>query len=153
MHRPLSVCGFPVGGAVGDVFEDPFGWRDFGFGRLQDRSGGWCWPGREGLAEVAVVGVFGRDGQALPVGQLGGECAVLGGQVFDPLAGFPDLLPRGQGEFVALGAGEAGWFGGSQRRVLAGGVAAAARCRWARVAASQSARSAMTAAKVVSRSA
>jgi len=70
---------------------------------LQDGVPGWCWPAREGLAEVAVVGVFGREGQALPVGQLGSECAVLEGQVFDPLAGFPSLLPGGQGEFAALG--------------------------------------------------
>ena len=55
------------------MFEDLFGWRDFGFGWLQDRSGGWCWPVREGLAEVAVAGVCGRDGQALPFGEPLGE--------------------------------------------------------------------------------
>jgi hypothetical protein len=94
----------------------------FRFGRPQDRSGGWCWPGREGLAKVAVVGVFGLDGQALPVGQLAGQRVALGGQVLDPLAGFPDLLARGEGEFVALVLGEARGFGGAQGRVLAAGV-------------------------------
>jgi hypothetical protein len=142
------------------VFEDLFGWRDFGFGWLQDRSGGWGWPGREGLAEVAVAGVCGRDGQALPFGETLGERSVLGGQVLDPLAGVLDLVTGGEGEFVALGWDGARGFGGAQRRVLAARVTAAefgvggdGEVPWARVAASQSARSAMTAANTLSRSA
>ena len=77
------------------------------------------------MAEVAVVGVFGGDHQALPVGQLFGEYVVLGGQVGDPLDRFPGLLPRGQGELVALVLGEGLGFGGAQGRVVLGGVTAA----------------------------
>ena len=40
-------------------------------------------------------------------------------------AGLRDLLPRGQGEFVALGLGGGRGFGGAQGRVLPGGVPAA----------------------------
>ena len=47
---------------------------------------------------------------------------MLGGQVLDPLAGLPDLLRRGRGEFVALGLGGGRGFGGAQGRVLLPGV-------------------------------
>ena len=57
------------------------------------------------LAQVAIGGVLGRDLQVLPFSELVGERVVAGGQVFDPLAHFRDLLACGHGEFVALGAG------------------------------------------------
>ena len=82
-------------------------------------------PGRERLAEVAVVGVLGRDRQALPVGEPLGERAVPGGQVLDPLAHLGGLLARGQGELVALGVGGGLGFGRTQRREVLAGVAAA----------------------------
>ena len=82
-------------------------------------------PGRERLAEVPVVGILGRDGQALPFGERAGEGVVGGGEVFDPLAYFRDLLPDGQGELVALGLGGGLGFGRAQRRVVLAGVAAA----------------------------
>jgi len=58
-HGRLSVCGLPVGIAVRGTFEDLRGWPDFRVGRLQDRVYGEPWPGRESLAEVAVIGVLG----------------------------------------------------------------------------------------------
>jgi hypothetical protein len=84
-------------------------------------------PGQGGecLAEVPVAGILGRDGQALPFGELAGEGVVGGGQVLDPLAHFRDRLPCGQGEFVALGLGGGLRFGRAQRRVVLAGVAAA----------------------------
>ena len=54
-----------------------------------------------------------------------GERAALGGQLCDPLACFPDLLPWGQGEVNALGWGGGVGFGGAQRRVVLGGMATA----------------------------
>ncbi len=72
-----------------------------------------------------MVGVLGRDGQALPFGELMREGAAGGGEVFDPLARLRDLLPWGQGELVALRAGGGLGFGRAQRRVVLFGVAAA----------------------------
>ena len=86
MLSATSVCGFPVGVAVYRAFEDPRGGRDLGLGRLQDRLPARAGPGGERRAEVAVVGVIGRDRLALPVGELAGEGPVPGGQVADPLA-------------------------------------------------------------------
>ena len=153
-----SVRGLYVQVPVEGALEYPRGWLDLGLGRLEDGVPGGCGPGRERLAEVAVTGVFGGGHQALPVGQLFGEYVVLGGQVGDPLDRFLGLLPRGQGELVALVLGEGLGFGRAQGRVVLAGVAArssasaaTARCRWWRVAVSQSARSAMTAAKTSSR--
>jgi len=85
----------------------------------------WPGPGRERLAEVPVVGILGRDGHALPLGECVGECPVGGGEVFDPLACFRDLLADGQGELIALSAGGGLRFGRAQRRVVLAGVAAA----------------------------
>src|SRR5207302_304822 len=120
-----SVRGLHVQVPVEGALEYPRGWLDLGLGWLEDGVPGGCGPGRERLAEVAVTGVFGGGHQALPVGQLSGECAVLGGQVGDPLARFLGLLARGQGELVALVLGEGFGFGGAQGRVVPGGVAAA----------------------------
>src|SRR5947209_675332 len=88
----LSVRGFHVQVTVQGTFQDPPGWFDLALGRLQDGVPGWCCPGREGLAEIAVIGILGRDRQALPGGQLAGERAPLDGQVLDPLARLRDLL-------------------------------------------------------------
>ena len=66
---------------------------------------------RERLAEVAVVGILGRDHQALPVGKSLGERAVPGSQVLDPLTHLGGLLARGQGELVTLSAGRGLGFG------------------------------------------
>ena len=63
-------------------------------------------PGRERLAEVSVVGILGREGEALAVGERAGERAVGGGEVFDPLADLAGRLVRGQGELGALGGSE-----------------------------------------------
>ena len=82
--RP-SIRGFPVGVAVHRALENLRGGRDLGLGRLQDRLPARAGPGGERRAEVAVVGVFGRDRLALPVGELAGEGPVPGGQVVDPL--------------------------------------------------------------------
>ena len=83
--------------ALESAFQDPLRWLDLGLGRLQDGGPAWCWPAREGLAEVAVVGVFGGDHQALPVGQLVGERVALGGQVLDPLGRSPGSAPPRSG--------------------------------------------------------
>ena len=82
-------------------------------------QGGNAWP------RSPVVGILGRDGQALPFGERVGERPVGGGEVFDPLAYFRDLLPDGQGELVTLGSGGGLGFGRAQRRVVLAGVAAA----------------------------
>lgn len=72
-QEEASIRGFPVGVTVCGVLEDLRGWRNLGHWRLQDRLPGWATPGWEGLAEIAVVGVFGWDGLALPVCQPVGE--------------------------------------------------------------------------------
>jgi hypothetical protein len=54
-------------------------------------------PGQEGLAEVAIIGVLGGDGQALQVGEPFGESAVSGGQVLDQLAHIAGRLADGAG--------------------------------------------------------
>ena len=153
-----SVRGFHVQVPVEGALEYPRGWLDLGLGWLEDGVPGGCGPGRERLAEVAVIRVFGGGHQALPVGQLFGEYVVLGGQVGDPLDRFLGLLPRGQGELVALVLGEGPGFGGAQGRVVLGGVAAAefgvggdGQVPLVAGGGSQSARSAMTAAKTSSR--
>src|ERR1700683_1123304 len=61
---PLSICGFRVGVAVHGALEDLRGWADLGFGWLQDGVVAWPGPGRERLAEVPVIGIFGRDGRS-----------------------------------------------------------------------------------------
>src|SRR5215472_12414814 len=62
---PPSVRGFHVQVRLEDTVEYPLGRLDLGLGRLQDGVPGWCWQGREGPAEVAVVGIFGGNHQAL----------------------------------------------------------------------------------------
>ena len=94
---PLSICGLPVGVAVRGALEDLRGRADLGLGRLQDGVPGRSWPGRERLAEVPVVGILGRDRQALPFGERVGERLVRGGQVFDPLARSPGSAVLGSG--------------------------------------------------------
>src|SRR5271166_1011127 len=101
----LLICGFPVGVAVYGALEDVRGRRDLGLGGLQDGVLSWSGPGGEGRAEVAVVWVFGGDPLALAVREPGGEGAVRGGQVFDPLADVGGRLLRRQGELVALSLG------------------------------------------------
>ena len=73
----LSLFGLVVGVAVGGVLEDQGGRRDLGLGRLQDRVLAGSGPGGERRAEVAVIGVLGRDRQALPVREPGGERAIF----------------------------------------------------------------------------
>ena len=153
-----SLSGLPVGVAVRGALEDLRGRRDLGLGGLQDRVGAGAGPGRERQAEVAVVGVFGRDPLALPVRELAGERVVPGGEVLDPLAGVGGWLAWGQGEIVALGWGGGFGFGGAQRGERLAGVAAAQFgvggyglvALW-RVACSQAVRSAITVAKTSSR--
>ena len=72
MHWAIVIPGSDVGLAVRGALEDAGRGTDLWFGRLQDRLARGASPGGEGLAEVAVVGVFGGDHQALPVGQPGG---------------------------------------------------------------------------------
>jgi len=136
---PLSFPGFDVGLAVRGALEDAGRGTDLWFRRLQDRLAGGSGPGGEGLAEVTVVGVFGGNHQAR--------------------ARIRDVLPGGQGELGATGVGGGRWFGRTERgEPLARmptaqfGVGGHARWRWARVAASQSARSAITLANTRSRS-
>src|SRR5271165_5180935 len=121
----LSFAGLVVGVAVRSALEDLRGRRDLGLGGLQDRVFAWAGPGGERRAEVAIIGVLGRDPLALPVGEPGGERAMCCGQVLDPLAYFGGGLRRGQGEFVALGLGGGLGFGGAQRGELLVRVAAA----------------------------
>ena len=109
----LSVRGFPVGVAVCGALEDVRGRRDLGLGGLQDGVLSWSGPGGECRAEVAVVGVFGGDPLALAVREPGGEGAVRGGQVFDPLADAGGWLLGGQGELVALSLGGGLGFSGA----------------------------------------
>jgi len=80
--------------AIQGALQDLLGWLDLGFGRLQDGVPNWSWPGWEGLAEIAVIGILGRGSQTLPVSQSLGERATPGGEVLDPLASFRGLLPR-----------------------------------------------------------
>jgi hypothetical protein len=87
---------------TGGAFQHPHGRLDLGLGRLQDRVFARAGPGREGGAEVLVVGVFGGNHQALPFGQFVGEGAVLCGKVRDPLAGLRDLLSRGEGSWQRI---------------------------------------------------
>ena len=82
-------------------------------------------PGQEGLAEVAVIGVLGGDGQALQVGEPFGEGAARGGQVLDPLAHLAGRLARGEGELGPLGFGGRFGFSRAERRKGLAGVAAA----------------------------
>src|SRR5271165_2570572 len=114
----LSFCGLVVGVAVRGALENLRRRRDLGLGRLQDRILAGSGPGGERRAEVAVIGVLGRDPLALPVREPGGERAVSGGEVFDPLAYVGGWLLGGQGEFVALGLGGGLGFGGAQRGEL-----------------------------------
>jgi hypothetical protein len=124
-RRRLSVGGLVISVALGGAMEDVRGWRDLGFGRLQDRVVAGAGPGGESLAEVAVVGVRGRDRQALPVPEPVGEGAAGGGQVLDPLACISVWLVRGRGELVALGLGGGRGFGGAQRGEWLAGVSVA----------------------------
>src|SRR5215469_10826701 len=125
LYLPASISGFPVGVAVCRTLEDSRGGRDLGLGRLQDRLLAGAGPGGECRAVVAVIGVLRRDHLALPVGQPVSEGAVAGCQVGDPLVYLARRLVRGEGEFVALGAGRGLGFGGAQRREVPAGVAAA----------------------------
>ena len=102
---PPSIRSLPVGVAVHRALEDLRGGRDLGLGRLQDRLSARAGPGGECRTQVAVVGVVGRDGLAVPVGEPAGEGPVPGSQVGDPLVDLARRLVRGEGEFVALGAG------------------------------------------------
>jgi hypothetical protein len=94
----------------------------------------------------------------VPVSELAGEDPVPGGQVADPLAGLAGRLvgvrARSSRWVWVAGSGSAERSGkkywpGWRRRSSAS--AATASCRWARVAASQSARSAIVWANTVSR--
>jgi hypothetical protein len=87
----LSVGGFPVGVAVSRACEYPRRRADQRFRALQDGVLAGRGPGWERRAEVVVVGVFVRDREALPVGELFGE-----GLVPDPIPGSP-LHPRRDG--------------------------------------------------------
>ena len=78
----LSICRFHVAVTVGDAFQDPVRWLDLGLGRLEDRAFEGVCPNRERRAEWLVVGVFGGDSLALPFGQLVGEFAVPGRQLY-----------------------------------------------------------------------
>ena len=91
--RLSSVRGFEVGVVVCRALQDPRGGRDLGRGRLQDRLPARAGPGGERRADATVVGVFGRDRLALPVGELAGEGPVPGGQVLDPLSISPGDCP------------------------------------------------------------
>jgi hypothetical protein len=117
--EPGQACGLYVQIAARDSFQYPHGRLDLRFGRLQDRVPAGAGPAGKRWAEVFMIRVFGGGHQALPVGQLVGEGAVLRGQVGDPLGELRDLLSRGQGELLTLLLrGELG-FGGAQRRSTA----------------------------------
>src|ERR1700722_9755747 len=79
--RVLSISRLPAGVAVQDALQHPGRGADLRLGRLQDRFLAWAGPGRNRLAEVAIIGVFGRDLLALPVRETAGERAPSGGQV------------------------------------------------------------------------
>ena len=95
------------------------------FGWLQDRVLIRPRPGRECLAQVAVIGVGGGDGQGLPPGEPLGERAVRGGQVGDPLARLAWRLGRSRGELGAMGLGGGIGFGRAERGEVLVWVAAA----------------------------
>ena len=147
-----SICGFPVGVAVCRAFEDPRGGRDLGPGRLQDRLPARAGPGGERRAQVAVVGVIGRD-RSGSAGRRAGRrkvrCSAARSVIhWADLAGSAASGARVSSSRWALvaGSGSAERSGGKcwpgwRRRSSAS--AATARCRWARVAWSQSARSAI----------
>src|ERR1035437_7065250 len=116
---PMLLANDKVSVAVGGTFEGVWGWPDLRFGRLQDRVVDRSRPRREGLAQVAVIGILGWDLQALPVRELAGEGAVLGGEVFDPLAHLRGRLLDGPGELVALS--RSGGVRGRGARLAGGG--------------------------------
>jgi hypothetical protein len=63
-----------------------------------------------------VVGIFGRDLQALPLGQLVGELAVPGGQLADLPGCLLHVLLGGGDRVAGLGCGSELGFRGAQRR-------------------------------------
>ena len=84
----LSFCGLVVGVSAS---RSAARWRISGDGGISGLGGcrivlAWSGPGGERRAEVAVIGVLGRERLALPVREPGGERSVSGGQVLDPLA-------------------------------------------------------------------
>jgi hypothetical protein len=89
-----------------------------GLGRLQDGVLAGSGPGRERRAEVAVVGILGRDRQALPVGERGGERPVGGGQVHNPRRHLTGRLARSRGELITLSVGGGLGFGGAEWGVV-----------------------------------
>jgi hypothetical protein len=99
---PPSLRGFPVGVAVCGAFEYVRGRPDLRPGWLQDRIRAWPRPERKRLPQIAIAGIRGGDGQALPVGEPLGERAVRGGEVGDQLAHLAGQFARGGSEFGAL---------------------------------------------------
>lgn len=71
-----SPDGVQVEVAASGVFQHLFGRVDLGLWRLENGVPSWVPPTRECRAECSKFGVFGRDRQALPFGQCGGEFAV-----------------------------------------------------------------------------
>src|SRR5207244_5839308 len=65
-----SICGLPVSVPVRGTLENLRGQADLRIGRLQDGAPGRPRPGRERPAQILVVGIRGRDHQALSFGEL-----------------------------------------------------------------------------------
>src|ERR1039457_4440158 len=87
-------------------FDHPLGRFDRRLWRLQDRVlAGWA-EGREGLAEILVVGIFGRDHQAVSPGKLLREDLALRGELGYPSAEVGDLLVWRQRKLGPLGFGD-----------------------------------------------
>jgi hypothetical protein len=82
-------------------------------------------PGGKRRTQAVVIGVFGRNHLALPVGELVGEGLVPGDQFLYPLVYPTGRLVRGEDELVTPGASSGLRFGGAQRREVLAGMAAA----------------------------
>jgi hypothetical protein len=68
--------------------------------RLEDGARARGGPGGERRAGVLVVGIFGRDHHALPLGEPVRELPVPGGQVFDQTDPLGDVGRRGRGRVL-----------------------------------------------------
>jgi hypothetical protein len=109
----LPVAAVAPGPSSGRLFEQCRGRRHVRPGRAQDRVGSWRAPGREGLAERFVVGVFGRDHEPAAGLDLLAELRARRLERPDPLRhlavadrlaplGVADLLRRGRPERPGL---------------------------------------------------
>ena len=100
---PSSVGGFGRGVTDGRELENLGRGSDLRFGWLEDCAAPWRLPGGECLAEVAPVGVFAGNLEALAFFELLVERLALGGQAADEVGHLADPLVRGQVQLRTFG--------------------------------------------------